>query len=174
MWPLAPRNSPCVRDLQQGNNQYNVVWLPWWRPRSLFAGGQIILFNTGVQQPRIRDKQMLDGRTGEKEAGRVDGTGSFLPSCGRPAPPVSALVCSCDVSSMGLTGFRVCRLWGLSAYFFMYLFFLRALSTARAAPSVLWWWPHPSLISSKLSSSSCRVFEAGSMRKRKIKIPLHS
>ena len=106
---------------------------------------------------------MLDGRTGEKEAGRVDGTGSFLPSCGRPAPPVSALVCSCDVSSMGLTGFRVCSLWGLSAYFFMYLFFLRALSTARAAPSVLWWWPHPSLISSKLSSSSCRVFEAGSL-----------
>lgn len=40
------------------------------RPISLFAGGQIILFNTGVQ-PRIRDKQMLDGRAGEKEAGSV-------------------------------------------------------------------------------------------------------
>ena len=40
----------------------------------------------------------------------------------------------CDVSSMGLTGFRVCSLWGLPAYFFMYLFFLSVLSTAHAAP----------------------------------------
>ena len=74
----------------------NTRWCncPGGRLRSLFAGGQIILFNAGVQKPRTRDKQMLDGRTGGKEAGGVDGTGSLLLSCGRPAPPVPALVCS--------------------------------------------------------------------------------